>query len=375
MRYRHFGKTGFSISALGFGAMRLPQKMQNGQEIYDHEAGIKLIRQGIDQGINYVDTAPGYCNQESESIVGKALQDGYRDKVYLSTKLPGEKEGYDPARRQLESSLEKLRTDHIDCYHLWSVSYERFLQKGIQEQVHMVQKAMEEGLVRHFSFSSHDTPENIIRLIDTGLFETMLCQYNLLDRANEQAMTHAREKGLGVVVMGPVGGGRLGAPSQQVQALLPGKVQSSPEIALRFVLSNPEVCCAISGMGTPDMVEENIRTASQGDVLSQQEKAQVNHAMEENKERANLYCTGCNYCMPCPAQVNIPYNFELMNYHRIYGLTDYARQQYAMIGKFPWLPPGKGASACVECGQCEDKCPQHLSIRKQLKETAQVMEG
>lgn len=374
MQYRPFGKTGVSVSVLGFGAMRLPQKNADGQEVFDHEAGVRLLRQGIDLGINYVDTAPGYCNQESEVIVGKALRDGYRDKVSLSTKLPSDAGGYDAARKSLEISLERLQTDHIDFYHLWNLSYENFIKDSIQEQVRMAHKALEEGMIRHLSFSSHDKPENIIKLIDTGLFASMLCQYNLLDRANEEAIAYAAEKGLGVVIMGPIGGGRLGTPSPQVQALLPGKAHSSPEIALRFVLTHPSVSCALSGMGTPEMVQENVRVASsQESALTSEEKEQVTRAMEEHQERAKLYCTGCNYCMPCPEGVNIPLNFELMNYHRVYGLTEYAKSTYADIGTVPWMK-GKKASACVECGICEEKCPQHLEIRKQLQETAKVLE-
>jgi predicted aldo/keto reductase-like oxidoreductase len=154
---------------------------------------------------------------------------------------------------------------------------------------------------------------------------------------------------------------------------LPGKVQSSPELALRFVLSNPAVSCALSGMGTAAMVEQNAGIASTAAGLTAEEQARVVQSVNENKRRAELYCTGCNYCMPCPADVNIPLCFEQMNYHRVYGLTEYARDQYAMIGKVPWIK-GKKASACVECGECEAKCPQQIRIRDQLKETAAVLE-
>lgn len=374
MQYRTLGKTGIQISALGFGAMRLPQKTVDGKEVYDHEEGVRILRQGIDLGINFIDTAPFYCDLESEIIVGKALKDGYREKVTLSTKLPGEDRGYDASRKRLEDSLSRLGTDHIDIYHLWSLDWERFEKQAQPEgQVRMALKAQEEGLIRHLSFSFHDKPANMIKLIDTGLFASVLCQYNLLDRSNEEGIAHAAEKGLGVVVMGPVAGGRLGYPSQAVQSLLPEKKQSSPEIALRFVLSNPSVSCALSGMGNSAMVEENVHIASTAEDLTAAEQEQVARSMAENEKLAKLYCTGCNYCMPCPVGVNIPLNFELMNYHRIYELTEYSRAQYAQIGKLPWIK-GEKASACVECGECEAKCPQHLKIREQLKETAAVME-
>ena len=373
MLYRPFGKTGLSISALGFGAMRLPRKTESGKMVYDHEEGVKLLRQGFDLGINFVDSAPYYCDSESEIIVGKALRDGYRSKVSLSTKLPGDEAGYDKARKRLEQSLRNLQTDSIDFYHLWNASWDRFAEEGIREQVRMALEAKEQGLIRHLSFSSHDSPENIRKLIDTELFETMLCQYNLLDCTNEEAIAYAAEKGLGVVVMGPVGGGRLGAPSPRIQALLPEQIYSSPEIAMRFVLTNPHVCCALSGMGSSAMVEANAAVASKGVPLTPEERERVNRSIAENRELEKLYCTGCNYCMPCPAGVNIPFIFRMMNYHRIYKITEYSREQYAQIGTIPWIS-GKKASACVECGQCEDKCPQRLRIREQLRESADALE-
>lgn len=371
MQYREFGKTGVQVSALGFGAMRLPKREVDGKSVFDHEAGASLIRYAVEKGINYVDSAPYYCDSESETIVGKALK-GIRDQVYLSTKLPGEDRSEKAARDRLDASLTRLQTDWIDFYHLWGLNWERYEQQALPEgQIQAVRRAKEEGLIRHISFSVHDTPENILRLIDTGLFETMLCQYNLLNRDNEQAIGYAASQGLGVVIMGPVGGGRLGVPSPVVQALLPGKVQSSPEIALRYVLTHPGVSCALSGMENTQMVDENVAVASNASPLSPQEQQQVEKSMQENKERAKLYCTGCNYCMPCPQDVNIPLNFELMNYHRVYGLTEYARQRYAKIGTEELK--GKPAGACVGCGVCEEKCPQHLKIREQLAQTAQTL--
>jgi predicted aldo/keto reductase-like oxidoreductase len=137
-------------------------------------------------------------------------------------------------------------------------------------------------------------------------------------------------------------------------------------------MSNPGVTAALSGMGSMDMVEENVGVASNEAPLTAEEIEQINSSMEENKRMADLYCTGCNYCMPCPQEVNIPLNFQLMNYHRIYGLTEYAKNEYAQIGKVNWMK-GKNAEACIDCGICEEKCPQKLEIRKQLKETAEVL--
>jgi len=373
MQYRKFGNTGINISALGFGAMRLPTKMVKSKEVYDYEESIKIIHRALDLGVNYVDTAPYYCEKESEIIVGQALK-GRRDKVYLSTKNPIENNSGEDYRKRLETSLEKLDTDYIDFYHFWGITWETFTEKidipnGPLSQAY---KAKEEGLIKHISFSFHDKAENMIKLIDTGHFETVLCQYNLLDRANEDAIAYAKQKGLGVVIMGPVGGGRLGAPSEVIAQLMKGKTASTAETAIRFVLSNQDVSCALSGMGSIAMVEENVKTALNESQLTQQEIALINASMEENKKLADLYCTGCNYCMPCPAEVNIPLCFKLMNYHKVYNLTDYSKEQYAQIGENEWMK-GKRADACVECGQCEEKCPQHIPIIKQLKQTHKAL--
>ena len=366
MQYRAFGKTGKKISALGFGAMRLP-KREDGT--FDHDEGVRIIRRGFELGINYIDTAPYYCDKESEVIVGKALK-GWREKVMLSTKNPVENDSPADFRKRLESSLKNLDVDTIDFYHLWGISWESFHKTIAPNLLDEIQQCKDEGLIGNISFSFHDKAENMKKIIDAGDFASVLCQYNLLDRSNEDMIHYAHEMGLGVVIMGPVGGGRLGVPSEAIQSLLPGGVASSPEIALRFVLAHPGVSCALSGMSAMNQVEQNAEILSNTAPLSAEELKQVEAAMAENKKRADLYCTGCNYCMPCPQGVGIPQIFEMMNYHRVYGLTDHARGRYANIakdGKF------KDVSACVDCGLCEEQCPQKIEIRKQLRETEKVL--
>jgi uncharacterized protein len=373
VQYRRFGNTGVEISALGFGAMRLPRRTEDGKHIFDEQEGIRIIHRAFKLGVNYIDTAPHYCDGQSETIVGKALK-GWRDKVYLSTKNSIDNASGDDWRKRLEQSLTKLDVDYIDFYHMWGIGWEVF-QNSIDVAggpLEAAWKAKSEGLIKHLSFSFHDKPENMIKLVDTGHFETVLCQYNLLDRSNEQAIAYADEKGLGVVIMGPVGGGRLGTPSEVIQQMLPGKVASSAELALRFVLANPGVTCALSGMGSMAMVEENARVASNSAPLAAGEIERIVASLDENKKLAELYCTGCNYCMPCPNDVNIPLNFQIMNYHKVYGLTQYAKSQYASIGTNDWMK-GKKAEECTECGLCEEKCPQKIEIRKQLKETSEAL--
>lgn len=369
MQYTEFGRTGIQVSRLGFGCMRFPSREVDGKRVFDEEESIRMMHRAMELGVNYFDTAPGYCEKQSEIIVGKALK-GRRDKVYLSTKYPSEEASGDDLERKLETSLKKLDTDYIDFYHMWGISLKTFVERLDTPDGPMARarKLRDAGVIRHISFSFHDAPENMIEIIrrGEGVFASVLCQYNLLDRANEDAIAYAHEQGLGVTIMGPVGGGRLGAPSKVIQDLLPGKVQSSAEMALRFVMNNRNVNIALSGMSSMDMVEENAAVASNMEPLTPEEEARIAASLEENRRLADLYCTGCNYCMPCPKGINIPEIFKMMNYHRVYGLTKFARDNYARIGKEPWLN-FQNAAACVQCGACEKKCPQHLHIREQLR--------
>ena len=374
MLYREFGKTGIKMSALGFGAMRLPMTEIDGNEVVDDEKAIPVIHRAFELGVNYIDSAPYYCNKLSEVTVGKALK-GWRDRVYLSTKNPVEDASGDHWRERLEGSLKKLDTDYIDFYHMWGIGIESFrneidVPNGPMEAA---LKAKDEGLIKHISFSYHDKPENFIPIVDSGYFESVLMQYNLMDRSNEKNVDYAKEKGLGVVIMGPVGGGRLGAPSAVIASLLKEKSRSTAETALRFVLSNPNVDVALSGMNTLAMVEENAKIASVSAHLTDAEREQIVAMMEEHKKLAELYCTGCNYCKPCPQGINIPFFFELMNYHKIYGLTEYARGQYKDAGEGKTWEKTKMPADCIECGECEAKCPQHIQIISQLKETHKAL--
>ncbi len=374
MQYREYGKTGKMIAALGFGAMRLPK---------DEDYAVEIMQRYLELGGNLIDTARAYG--ESERIVGRAIQ-GRREQVYISTKNHGVQQSPDIWKQYMDQSLETLAVDRIDFYHVhdlrWDVYAEHFRKKG--GPFDMVQQAQDEGLIDHLCFSSHDSPENIIKLIDEGIFDGILVQYNMLDRipgegghgagtGNEPAIAHAAEKGLGVLIMGPLAGGRLTQmPPDRVEKLLPGKVKSIADLGLRFVLANPDVTSPLSGMNELQQVDENCATASRQEPLTEQENAQIRAAVQANEKLAELYCTGCNYCQPCPQGVAIPKIFEAMNYHRLWGLTEHAKGLYRQLG-----PDNKeglmDATACVECGECEEKCPQNLPIIQQLKESHEAL--
>ena len=364
MQYREYGNTGIKISALGFGAMRLP---------LDHDESVALLQRGMDLGINFLDTAMGYLGGESEAMVGKAVK-GRRDQVYLSTKNACSEWTNDSWWRRMESSLTKLDTDYIDFYCIvHGMSWENFENHFSKPDggLEAALRCKEEGLARHLCMSCHDTPENMIKLIDTGVFEGMIVQYNLLDRRNEPALQYAREQGVGVCLMGPVGGGRLVHRSEKIAELL-GRDLSMAEIALRFVLANPNVTCALSGMNAMEQVEENCATASREEPLSPRELSALLQATEDNAKLADLYCTGCRYCLPCPQNVAIPEIFDAMNYHRVWGLTELGQRMYRRLGN-ERHPEQLPATACTECGECEEKCPQNLSIIEQLKESHKAL--
>ena len=369
MKYRKFGNTGANVSILGFGAMRLPMTGEGENLQVDMEKSVPMIQKGLDTGINYIDTAWAYLNETSEKVVGEAIAGRDRSKLYVSTKNPMNTE---PAeyRKRLDVQLKKLKTDYIDFYHIhglsWNVYQYKAKPKGYMDDL---QKAKEEGLIRHISFSSHDTPANIMKIIDTGEFESMLVQYNLLHRYNEAAMAKAVEKGMGVTIMGPVGGGRITFLSE----LKPREGRSLAELTLRFVFANPHVGVALSGMNTLEMIVENAKTADHDEPLSQIEKEDVSAMLGQIKGLEDLYCTGCGYCMPCPNKVDIPTNLLLLNYIRVYGSQKNFKDGNIQLYHQRMVPNGEAAEFCIECGECLDKCPQNIPISDRMKDVAEEL--
>lgn len=374
MQYRKFGNTGIKISTLGFGAMRLPEKEINGQWFIDEDLALPLLMRAFELGVNYFDTAPYYLHKNSETTLGKALK-SVRDKVYLSTKIPMEnykKKG--DFRRCLEQSLTKMQTDYIDFYHFWGIN------KGTAEQINAndimkeVLECKEQGLLRFMSFSFHDAPENIKFIIDNvpGL-SSILCQYNLLDRSNEDMIDYARDKGLGTVIMGPVGGGRLSAPADLYKKLTGKESNATYELALRFVLGNQNVNCALSGMGSMQMLEQNVEIANKSSEITAEEWNQIAGAMEQLSKFNELYCTGCGYCQPCPSNINIPKIFQMYTYHNVYGLSEGAKGEWWWYKNNP-ENKGKTYDDCATCGQCEEKCPQKLKVISELEKVCTILD-
>jgi len=375
MNYRYFGATGERISALGFGCMRLPEEKQGETSVVVQDKVDEMLAYAYENGVNYFDTAPHYCNHNSEAAVGHAVRK-FRDKILISTKCPMDDDlTPDKYRRLLERSLTRLGTDHIDFYHFWGINrdkYDRLILKN--NLLETAAKAKEEGLIRHISFSFHDSADVIKYIVDTSekqgvKMESMLCQYNLLDRSNEEMIKYVHEKGLGTVAMGPVGGGRLAAPTDLYSKLTGKPSIATYELAFRFCLGNPALNCALSGMQDLDMVKKNVKIASDNTAFSTGEWQQLGEAIESIKKFSELYCTGCKYCQPCPADINIPRIFEMYTYFNVYGLKDHARymmRDYREHG-------GKTFEQCLDCGMCEKKCPQQLAIRDNLRKVCDLL--
>ncbi len=371
MIYRELGQTGLKVSQLGFGAMRLPMVGQGEQARVNDELAIPMIHRAFDAGVNYIDTAVFYCNKDSQRAVGEAIRQyhGGRDQIVLSTKNHANGSDEKAWWQNLEDSLRLLQVESIDIYNLHGINWKAYQEDIEPNRYPWLIKAKDQGLIKHICCSFHDKLEALENLVRTGRFESITLQYNMLDRQLEPGIALAHEKGIGVVVMGPVGGGRLGA-SSEVLGSISSSIKRIPELALRFVLSNPHVTVALSGMSTMEQVEENIRVCSDSVTLSPQEKATIAEHLDRLKNMADLYCTGCQYCMPCDQGVKIAQVFAQYNVARVYGLWDVARERYAKL-----IEKGVAADACIECGVCEGKCPQHVEIVRQLREAHAALVG
>lgn len=366
MKQCTLGKTGLTVPVLGFGAMRLPEKDSQVKQ----KASTALIRRAIELGINYIDTAPAYCRNLSEEIVGRAIAGYDRESLIVSTKNDERKDA-DRWWEHLHTSLKRLSTDYIDIYFFWGIKGREFAEgiapPGLYDQA---LKAKEQGLIRHIAFSFHDEPKEIIPIIDSGLFEVMLVQYSLMDRTLETAIQRAHSRGMGVVVMGPLGGGRITQPSPITELLAPTP-KGRANVGLRFALSHPGVSSVLSGMSDVGMLEENVDTANKLSPLTSGERERIEYLWEERERQAEIGCTSCRYCEPCPRKVNIPFVLSSLEAGLTWGLWDYAKERIAFLRGRPDL--GEDMSACDLCGECDEKCPQGIAVCELMRQAREKL--
>ena len=369
MKYRSFGKLGITGSAFGLGCMRF-NGPASGDSTIDEQKAISLIRHAIDGGVTYIDTAYVYLNRTSETVLGKALRDGYRDKVMIATKLPIDHVHNRAEMEALfEEELRKLQTDHIDFYLMHAVNaerWERFKAIGAPE---FFEELKQKGKIRYKCFSFHDDYPAFEKIILDNDWDMVQIQYNFMD-INNQAGTKGLELagrlGIPVVIMEGLLGGRLAKAPDNIQALYDQfPVKRSPvEWAFRWLCNHPEVAVVLSGCNEMEQVDENLRifdTVEPG-IMSAEELKLMDDVRAAYLSRTKIGCTDCRYCMPCPNGVNIPGTFAVWNKTSLYNTNPKEDGKLKEI-----LSANAGADRCIGCGACEAQCPQHLNIIKSLQ--------
>ncbi len=360
MLYRPLGKTGLQVSALGMGGMRLPAD--------DPELSAQVVDQAIAAGINYFETTRGYIGGRCQHLIGPGLKGRSRGLIVSGKAGVGEDTTADSYREEVELQMQILGVDYLEFFQVGWFGWNRMpalTKKG--GALDALNKARGEGLIGHIGFTGHDTPENFIKCLETGLFDSLTIPYNMIDRSYAPTIKRAGELGVGVIAMCPVAGGVLASPSPQLQQLLPeGAGSTTAALALHFVLSNPDVSCAPSGMANLENLRENVAAVESFTEVSDDERARIEKIMDEFAAAGRKLCTGCGYCHPCPNGVNIAFSLAIHNMALVYGVTDWAKGQWAHMA------PEARAGNCLECGQCEPKCPNQIPIVETLKEVAKL---
>ncbi|MDR0854173.1 MAG: aldo/keto reductase [Clostridiales Family XIII bacterium] len=378
MQYRTFEKTGEKISALGFGAMRLPTITDNSPKI-DVDAAVKMVRSAIDAGVNYIDTAYVYHAGESEVLLKAALADGYREKVFIADKFPlWELTSVGDLERVFSEQLARLGTDHIDFYLVHNIdegNSANFYKYSVYD---FVKQKQAEGKIKHVGFSTHgETFEFFKNIIDEFPWEFVQIQLNYMDKeyqAGVKGLHYAGEKNIPVIIMEPLKGGKLtdNIPPTIQKLWAEADVKRSPaDWAFRWAGNFPEVLTILSGMSTQAQVDENVAIFSDIEAfgLSDSEASLIDRVSFEYNKLIPYSCTACKYCLPCPASLSIPDLISIRNSWSLYAENPKMRADYYFN-----FESGARASDCVHCKECEAKCPQHLPISDIMTEVQEIFE-
>ena len=377
MQYRPFGKTGYDVSLLGMGCMRLP-RFDDGR--VDREKAYEIIRYAADHGINYFDTAYGYHGRTSEEILGEALAGGRRGSVKIATKQPfAVMKSKGGIRRNLENTLKKLRTDYVDVYLIHAINAHNWPLIQQMDVLGEYEKFRGEGLIKAAAFSYHGGYDAFAEVL--GAYDWDMCQvqHNFMDTGREvtqKGIELAGRKGCALAVMEPLKGGNLGIAPDYVKTVYDEADIKRPPVewAFRYIANFPQVSVILSGMTTLDQLKQNIAIFSQNDMaagnLSEADLAMLARVKAAYESVVTIPCTGCEYCMPCPNNVKIPEIFDKYNTAKMYGLVDPTRRTYMFTTN-----AGGDASHCVECGECEPKCPQGIGVISELKTAHELLKG
>lgn len=365
MEKRKFDKLGIETSLLGFGCMRFPTTAEGK---IDWEASEKMLDKAYELGVNYYDTAYPYHNGESEVFVGSVMKKYDRSSFYFATKLPlWSVEKLEDVDRIFNEQLSKLQTEYIDFYLMHSVNKDKWDKMVSLGVVKRLEELKEEGKIRYLGFSFHDDYEVFEEVLRYRDWDFCQIQLNYMDTEIQAGMKgYALTESLGIplVIMEPVKGGSLAAFAEDITSKFRGldPEASTASFALRWVGSLPNVKVVLSGMSNMEQVEDNLKTFGSFKALNEREQATIREIVDLINSRVQSGCTGCRYCMPCPAGVDIPGNFRVWNTYHMY-------QNYNAV-KWSWengLGDAKQAKNCIKCGKCEQACPQKLQIRADLE--------
>jgi len=364
MLYKDYGKTGKKVSAVGFGGMRF-------DESKTIQENAELVRYANRMGINYFDTAPGYCNDTSEEIFGEAFKD-MPGQFYVSTKgMPTTFDTAEKAVAGVKKSIERLGVEKIDFYHIWCIRktehYELAMKPGGQYEGLL--QCKEEGLIDHIVLSSHQTGNEVRRILDDGRVEGVLLGVNILNFPYRwEGVQNAFDMGYGVVAMNPLGGGAIPAHEEELAFLTEGD-ETATEAALRFVISCPQISIALNGFTTKEHIDAACRIADEARPFTEEKITEIREKVGASMNEA---CTGCGYCDKCPRGIAVPNFMQVYNEKHVFHKSD-EEMKPLLDNVYEWgvLAGKKGmASECIECGICERECTQHLPIIDRLKEFA-----
>jgi predicted aldo/keto reductase-like oxidoreductase len=378
MQYRRFGNLDWQVSALGFGCMRFPVIKRNTSRI-DEKPAAEMLYTAIDNGVNYIDTAYPYHGGQSEGFVGRTLQGEYRDKVKLATKMPSWKikkaEDFD---FYLNEQLDRLKTDHIDCYLLHALNQKHWTTLQSLDVLPWAEKAKSDGRIAHLGFSFHDEFPVFKSIIDAYQeWDFCMIQLNYMDQdyqAGIEGLKLASERGLAVVIMEPLRGGRLVDPPKDIQQIWDSAdiKRSVAEWSLQWLWNKPEVAAVLSGMSTLEQVQENLVSADRSGMglLTSGELDLIERVKATYNGLALIPCTRCNYCVPCPEGVDIPRILRIYNDGIMYDKFETAKTDYNI-----WVPEENKGNLCVVCGDCEEQCPQDIPISDWMSRIHQEYAG
>ncbi len=380
MQYRNDALSGKELSILGFGLMRLPNSLPGKIDI---AATRKLVERAVEAGVNYFDTA--YLYLGSEEALGEVLADtNLREKIYIATKLPhGRCKSLDDVERIFSEQLKHLKTDHIDYYLIHNIPnvamWNRLVDMGI---LSWIEEKKASGQIGSIGFSFHGTQPDFLELLDAYSWEFAQIQYNYMNegyQAGRAGLEAIAAKGIPAIIMEPLLGGKLatGLPKETNALFKTADANKSPAAwAFEWLYDQPGVTVVLSGMGTAEQLEDNIHTADHANVgmLTSDDHAFIKRVQESMTKSYKIACTGCNYCMPCPSNVNIPGVFSAYNTSFALGFIPGISQYFASTAA---IHPNRymGVKNCTHCGACEKKCPQHIPIQAELKAVAKRMES